>query len=59
MLLPSFISRQDFLPLAHLYVATQFCYVVIKLLFLVSESLSRPEKSVATLFLYVQLISVS
>ena len=36
-----FMSRQDFLPSAHLCVATQFCYVATRLLFLVLESFSR------------------
>ena len=59
------MSRQDFLPAAHLCDATQFCYVVTRLLFLVLESFSRHgkvcrdmEKFVATLFICVKLISM-
>ena len=38
------MSRQDFMPSAPLCVATRFCYVVTRLLFLVLESLSRHRK---------------
>ena len=38
------MSRQDFLLSAHFYVATQFCYVATRPLFLVLESLSRHGK---------------
>ena len=61
-----FMSRQDFFPSAHLCVASHFCYVATRLLFLMFESLSRDRKVYCDLvylcssyFCVVTLISLS
>ena len=53
------MSRQDFLYSAHLCVATQFVMSLQDLSSLCGNFFGDIEKSVATLFIYVQFISVS